>query len=241
MSFRKSLIRLQFKIDHTSFHNRIALLCTLLFMIIVPWYFLIYTPQTKEAAQVQQQIDELKAQTDRLRNKYDAILAHAKSHDMDALITQYHRLKKQTQSLDQKLIHYRHSYIEDNELATLLYSILKDMKNVSIENFSTLASIAPVSVPSKSGTKTGTPAPAPEPSKAPIEIVPETTRYSLSLKGDYFSIMRFLQRLEQLKWQLFWDNFNYHVKSYPQAIATVEFHTLKTSDVLPVPAQGVPK
>ena len=241
MSFTKSLIRLQFRIDHTSVRNRAALFCALLFIIIVPWYFLIYTPQAEEAEQVQQQIDELKNQTDRLREKYDAILAHAKSHDMDALIAQYNRLKNKTQYINQQLIHYHNSYIEDNELATLLYSILNDMKNVSIENFSTLVEVPPetVNVPSKPGTAS-TPVPVSPP--VPItEAPPETTRYSLALKGDYFSILRFLKRLEQLKWQLFWTSFNYHVESYPQAVATIEFYTLKSNKPLPAPAPGVPK
>lgn len=245
MTFTQSLTKAQFRIDHTSHQNRVLILCAMLVAIVVPWYFLIYTPQATLATEAQQQISDLQNKTDEIRAKYESILNLAKNPDTTELTAKYDQIKKEIKRLNQEMTHYHHTYIDDKELARLLHSLLSDMQTVSIDNFSTkITPTAPVSAPAVP-PKTVTPAVAATPTTPAIPAVPvqpatptlsttpksepppEMTHYSLSLKGDYFSIMHFLQRIEMLKWQLFWVSLNYHVETYPQGIATIEFYTLK--------------
>lgn len=48
----------------------------------------------------------------------------------------------------------------------------------------------------------------------------------LALSGSYFQMYRFLQRMERLDEQIFWDELHYKVVNYPQAIVTIKFHTM---------------
>lgn len=227
MGLHKQLIKIQFKVDHVHFKERVGILCALLFMIFVPWFFFIYKPQAQAAAQVQQQISDLSNQTATLQRKYDTILMLVKSHNMDKLMLQYENLQHKKQALNQQIMHFQNSYVQDKELASLLYAILKDIQNIKIESFSTLVHTTtnPATPPVEEATK---------PSKdqvPPTASSPEsslnTTRYSLSLRGDYFKVMQFLQHVERLKWQLFWSTLDYQVTHYPEALATIEFYTLK--------------
>ena len=256
MSFTKNLTKIQFKIDHTSRQNRMLILCTLLLTIMVPWYFLIYTPQSQQAAEVADQISELQEKTDTIRAKYEDILNLSNNPNTEKLIAKYDQVKKDIKILNQEMVHYHHTYIDDEELARLLHSILEDIKTVTIEHFSTKL-IPPSTVPVATSQKTVTPAVAATPTTPAVPAVPvqpqipklgakpaqepppEMTHYTLSLKGDYFSIMRFLQRIEGLQWQLFWESFTYQVNKYPEGIATIEFYTLKPGqEAVTLPTQG---
>ncbi|WP_045860573.1 hypothetical protein [Teredinibacter purpureus] len=50
----------------------------------------------------------------------------------------------------------------------------------------------------------------------------------VSLRGDYFAVIDYLQQLEQLPWKLYWDFIEYEVKSYPNAEVSLEVYTLST-------------
>ena len=58
------------------------------------------------------------------------------------------------------------------------------------------------------------------------------------MKGGYFAIQDYLQRLEQLSWRLYWDSFDYSVTHYPEGVVTISFYTLMPFTVQPVVQQG---
>jgi len=228
MSFTTYLTKIQFKLDHVPFLNRVAVLGGVLFVMLMLWLLLIYFPQAEQAAGIHEQIRQLENQNMRLFQRNERMLRHIKTHDMDSLIEQHQQLRAEEQALEQEIKGYRYRYIDDKALAALLHAILKDMKNLKIENFSTLVQTKTLVKAASSSVDTKTKAALPE-KLGPINphAAPEETRYSLSLRGDYFSILKFLKRVEGLKWQLFWDKFTYHVEKYPEGIATLEFYTLK--------------
>lgn len=246
MSLNQRLIKAQFKIDHAPVRMRILVLCGLLMLIMVPWFYLVYSPQKQDAENVATQISTLTNKTNLLRAKYEDILKHAKNHDVDALIVKYNQLNQELHELDLSMTHYRHTYISDKDLARLLQSMLSEMKNVRIENFSTMVINAPpaVSVPQPKTPASVATTPLAPPSTSPgkavvADVVQEMKHYTLSLKGDYLSIAAFLQHLESLKWQFFWQTMRYHVNAYPTGIITIEFYTLKPNASTNGAAQGV--
>src|SRR3990167_242070 len=191
MLFSNALIKIQFEVDHISLVQRAVLLCVLLVGIIVPWYFLVYGPQTQAAAEVALQISDLTHQTTALEARNARIIKLVKSHDMDKVIAKFQSIKKEIQRLNKQLSHFRHRYVSDKELATLLHSLLKDMNDITIENFSTLVSRNEVAVRPASQSavdssgKATTPTPSPNTSTMltspfDVKLAPETIYYSLS-------------------------------------------------------------
>ena len=237
MSLSNHLLKVQFKVDHRPVLHRVGLLIALLLSILMLWFFMIYQPITRDAAQIQQQLHDLNQQTNTLMAKNDEILQHVKNHDLDQLILKYEQIKKSIHTVDQQLTRYHNRYVDDRVLAQLLHALLLDLRDINIENFSTtiVHPAAPKDVSPASSKKTEKPIPQPS-TQTPLS--PDMTYYSLTLKGGYFAIMTFLHRIEELKWQLFWTKLDYHVENYPQAIVTVEFFTLKPSDT-PVHTIGV--
>ncbi|MDX2345593.1 MAG: hypothetical protein QNK11_01770 [Legionella sp.] len=240
MRFVNYLMKVQFKLDCMPLLNRIAIGCGLLLAITLCWLFLVCFPLSHQTAAIQRQIKKTNDQYARFSVRNERISKHIKAGSMDELIEHYQKLQNEKKGLDEAIKKHQFQYIDDKMIAKLLHSMLHDMHNLSIEHFSTLAREekpavrAAVTSTKKSDKKADEKADEKLVSSETNRLLePEVTHYSLSLRGDYFSIMKFLQRVEQLKWQLFWDKFSYRVEKHPVAIATIEFYTLKSPKVVP--------
>ncbi|ODS23339.1 hypothetical protein AB835_09285 [Candidatus Endobugula sertula] len=54
----------------------------------------------------------------------------------------------------------------------------------------------------------------------------EKNTISLKLKGDYVNVFDYLKKIESLEWSVFWEDINYIVESYPQAMVDIKLYTL---------------
>ncbi|MFK7896073.1 MAG: hypothetical protein AB8G23_09575 [Myxococcota bacterium] len=52
----------------------------------------------------------------------------------------------------------------------------------------------------------------------------------IEVRGDFRSTVDYLQRVEQSRFHLMWDNLDYRVESYPTATVTIDFHTISHSE-----------
>ena len=50
--------------------------------------------------------------------------------------------------------------------------------------------------------------------------------YKLHLRGGYFAIMSYLRKIEDLPWQIYWDEMSYQVDKYPIAKLELTFHAM---------------
>ena len=239
---KEYLIKLRFKIDRISLRERIIILAGILASVTILWLFVFYYPQKGVLEQTRQVLDAEQTAIATLVQKRQSIENIAKDDTVIKLLNKFERLKVDMQQLQNKVVRYDQRFISEQELAKLLYSMLEQTRGVTIQNFSnvdfiqstlpeTLAAQAPVSSATSTPTSGQTSPPNAElapnkPEKAPGQRV----QYMLTLEGDYFSIMAYLERLEQLPWQLYWDKMDYQVKNYPQAVVVVYFYTLKPSE-----------
>jgi len=54
--------------------------------------------------------------------------------------------------------------------------------------------------------------------------------FAITLKGSYFAILNYLENLEKAPWRIYWDSIVYEVEKYPNALVTINLHTLNTQD-----------
>lgn len=53
--------------------------------------------------------------------------------------------------------------------------------------------------------------------------------FVLTLTGNYPATVRYFEALAQLPWQFHWDGLRYQVQTYPEAIITLQVHTVSMS------------
>ena len=54
--------------------------------------------------------------------------------------------------------------------------------------------------------------------------------FDIEFSGNYLATLRYLEALEDLPWQFFWDSVDYEVIDYPQSVVRLRLHTLSLSE-----------
>ncbi|QMT61226.1 type II secretion system protein GspM [Legionella sp. PC997] len=223
--YSKQIYLLKQKIDHLSERDRILLLFLTLVVLIILWFFGVVKPIINSKHQKEQEIQKLNEKLTILTQKKKIIEILISNPETVKVITRFRELSTEITSLDKEIIHYNKRYIAGRDLAKLLHDMLKQTMGVTIENFST---VNPPPLPPPVNQQTTNTPTSKTALKAPaLPPTIQATHYRLVMRGTYFPIMRYLQRLEQLPWQLYWDKFDYTVTKYPEALVTVDFYTLK--------------
>lgn len=251
MKLKQNLMKLQFQIDHLALRERAAILGTILFALFIIWFFFIYKPQKNALTETRAAITMTDAQTITFINKKIMIERLAQDHTVPQLMEKLEGLRAEMKALKQKMTRYEQRYINEREISKVLYAMLKVSKGVTILNFSDASydfNAAPNAINHDdviNHTVTHLPnEPSPTAIAKSMALVPsaqlnspnapiERTEYALTLQGDYFSIMHYLERLEQLDWQLYWAKMEYTVENYPTARAILWFYTLKPVHATP--------
>lgn len=242
-------IKLRFSLDRLSLRDRAIILFLTIAGLLFLWYLLSYMPQNNSLNTITASIGNENTETAQLTEKRTMIQGLVKDDTVTKLTTKYKQLQTNIKELDNRITRFQKRFIDDRKLANLLNSILNQTDGVSMDeltNKSMLEQVAPIpvgaltptsgtsgttSTPTAPPTNTTTPNPVAQPAGQAIEQI----HYKLILKGDYFSIMNYLEKLEQTEWQFYWDRFKYKVNTYPEATATIEFYTLRPAQA-PAPA-----
>jgi MSHA biogenesis protein MshJ len=220
--YTKQLYLLRKKIDHLGERDRILLLFLIVTALLLLWFFAMLKPAINSKNETKQQIQKIQEQVTALTEKKRIIEILINNPETVKIITHFKELVTEITILDKEFTHYNKRYIKERDLAKLLHDMLKQTMGVTIENFGT---VPPLPAPANSQTNT-TEAKTPS-IKASIPPTLQSNHYRLVMRGTYFPVMRYLQSLEQLPWQLYWDKFDYTVTKYPEGLATVDFYTLK--------------
>jgi MSHA biogenesis protein MshJ len=235
----EQLIKLRFTIDRLTLRERILLVVGLSGMILCIWFYLLYTPQQRALETARTDIGSERTQIATIEQKRQIIQTLSTDNTVQKLMAKFERLKAEMKKFDFKSSQHANRYISEKELAKLLYSILDKTDSVSIEHFGNVDYIQPqlAETISPDALKKAVAETVVEQQTEPSAEAPpvERVQYQLILKGNYFSILAYLEHLEQLKWELYWDKLDYKVTKHPEATAKIQFYTLKPQNDLALP------
>lgn len=204
------------------------------------WSLLIYGFQSNALKDAQTRLSLIGNDVAALQSKKSQIEQLSTTPDVQQLIKRHADLKRQLEELERRAIAYNKRYINPKDLSMMLRDMAAASQGVRIIDLSTLAAIHPMDLPQDPLAQE-----SPDNKKntsGTINLgfaVVEPMYYRLVLKGDFFGLMGYLKRMEQLSWRLYWDSFDYTIDKYPEGIATITFYTLKpVSDPSNPPANG---
>ncbi|AUH71959.1 hypothetical protein [Legionella sainthelensi] len=229
--YTKQLYLLKQKIDHLSERDRVLLLLIILVVSSLLWFFTFVKPIINSKNNKEQQIQKILDQITLLKQKKKIIEILISNPGTVKTITHFKDLTTQINTLDNEISHYHKRYIAERDLAKLLHDMLKQTMGVTIENFGTI-----IPTPAPQQTSTTTPKSSSVNTSEPTSL--QTNHYRLIIRGTYFPVIKYLQRLEQLPWRLYWDKFDYNVTKYPEGLVSVDFYTLKPKSAQLIIKQG---
>ena len=234
MSYIKKYYQIKKQIDHLSDRDRISLLAITLCVLFALWFLVLYLPQTNSIQAVNLKIEGIEIQTATIKQKELLIQSLVSSPDTGKLISHFKQLTQERSNLEKQFSRYSKRYISRRDLAKLLHEMLQQTFGVVIADFATVPQ--PMVPPPAQPTSTEIAATA-QPVTVPLTLEP--IHYRLVLRGQYFSIMNYLKRLEGMSWRLYWDKLDYSVTEYPEGVAAIEFYTLKPQNTVNSTQRGV--
>ncbi len=133
------------------------------------------------------------------------------------------RLHKLISALDQRLGKHLSSLIPPTEMADVLERLLtadRDLELLRLESRGAAPIVA------------GPAAPEEEAGRPRAREGQQLYRHDLVvvMRGGYLPALRYLEAMENLPWQFFWQSFELRVEDYPDAIITIRIYTLSDEE-----------
>ncbi len=167
-------------------------------------------PLVKSNQELERQVTLTSQSLQRL--EADILIATAKLNKdpNESLNKEYKQLLTESQRLSEQLALIMESFISPSEMAQLLEKVLAETQGLKLV---LLESLQPKPIMGADNqNQTGY-------FVHPVRI---------ELTGGYFSILTYLNTLESMSANYYWNSFNYAVDSYPNARVTIEVYTLGT-------------
>lgn len=226
-SYKKRFYQVLLVMGQWNERDRIVAVSGVLLGVLLFWFVEFYLPVSTLRSQVAMQSEEIEKSITDLKAKKAVIDSVLQNPDTAGLLVRYQELNSKIADLSPKLMQFNEHYISEKDLTKLLHDLLKQTPGLTIEAFSTIpqnAHSGPQSQPEAKTTQNALPQATKPAGNVPLIM---STQYRLIIRGTYFSVMTYLQHIEKLPWNIYWDKLDYQVKSYPTATATIEFYTLK--------------
>lgn len=209
LSFSVSWRRLEQRFQALSLRERLLVIVMTLAVIAALANFLFFLPLQDQLRAERQQQQEHQRRREQLENELSQLQAwQARQEDGSGLVV----VEQQLASVNQQIQQLSQRMVPPQEMTALLQQLLareQGMQVIALEKL-------PLEQPSESEID------APVSAEMPLY----RHRLRLSLRGNYFDSLRYLQAMEALPWTVYWDSLEYRVETYPQAILTVEIATL---------------
>jgi MSHA biogenesis protein MshJ len=139
------------------------------------------------------------------------------------------QLHQQAAQMRNSLLSSQKSLVAPDKIPALLESILKKNRKLTLVSLRTLEVSSLADATEKKSDQKGLAGAAAKPEK---ENTPDgmdavyNHAVEITLKGSYLDIMSYLQQLEAMPWQLYWDKAEFKVIEYPDAVLTLTLSTM---------------
>ncbi len=207
-------VKLEQWIDKHSERERIMLLCLLIGVSWYLWYLLFAQSVSTRFTDARSQLNDMHQQIAAMNAQSNAILQKTKDKNWQLQTKRLRVMDKQMQNMEDQLKVHVSSALPEAKLPGLLTMLFAAQPGVKMD-FLKAASPIPFAVTEANNLQ-----------------LPNSARtirqynVELSWRGSFASSVGYLDRLNSLRWHLFWDTLDYHVNKWPEASVTVGFHVL---------------
>jgi MSHA biogenesis protein MshJ len=206
-------------IDDMSLRERAMIFVAAAFVVIALMDVLLLEPlldkQKMLSAQVVQQQEKMKE----LQAQMQSLLQAKRDDEHSPLRDHLAQLKQQLQEQDGYLQSRRDRLIEPNKMADLLRQVLNKNGGLQLVELKTLPVSLLIEKPQAAGIEAQATA-----ANSQKQIFKHGV--SITVRGGYLDLLRYVTALEKMPAQMFWGEANLSVEKYPDAVFTLTVYTL---------------
>lgn len=212
MRIRNGLFPLRLLLDRFRPRERLLLLGVLVLVLALATQGLLWFTGLTDHSGQRARIEDLR---NRFSSNQDALLTLQQARNnprTEALGEQNARLEEQLSELDSRIERITEVLIPPETMVTLLRELLagNDLTLVSLN-------VVPAA-PIRNGT-------------GDAGVMLYRHGLELELSGDYDALIGYLDSIESLPWQLFWDELGVETRDYPTLRIRLRVHTLSDQEV----------
>jgi len=198
-----------------SVREKALILISALVIIVFLLGTFVIEPQFNALTSAQSQQDKIQSNIDETRTQRMDIDDKIASDPRGKLEDQLEGLMKKHQQLVAQLAKRELSLVSSDEMVNQVEALVAESRGLTLEK---LDSIAPLPILFE------------QQSDPQAKRVPLLYRHGIKVqvKGNYFSVVKFLQRIEQQNEFLLWQDIDYMVEEHPDALVTFSVFTLST-------------
>jgi len=141
------------------------------------------------------------------------------------------RIEDKMAKVDKQLLALTSELIDPIQMRHALLKLLKLEPNVSLLSFELIGAVPLITPQTNQDGETENQSDVIEPlvlEEAGLNLYRHGIKIKLS--GSYFDLMAYLQKLEQLSWTFFWQQFDFTLKEYPVNEVEIEIYSLGTKE-----------
>lgn len=212
MSPGRNIGTLEAAINTRAPRERLLLAAALAVVLLLTWDVAVRAPMAQQRDADERRIEQLQRE---IASFESSRVQLARQLDGEEAADPAARLRDRLERVDEMLAERTLRVISPQQMVEVLRDVLEDASGLSLMALRNRGS-EPVLNESDSGD----------------DGVPRVFRHRVELvvRGDYFTLLEYLERLEGLGWQLQWDALTIETVDYPQAEATLELSTLSLAE-----------
>jgi len=224
--------RLAQRVDAFSLRERALIFLAIALMLIVSVNLLLIDPLLTRSKNLRQRIVQDELQIKAMRTEIEGLMTAANADPDAALKARLDSLRLQSEQAAETLQDIQSGLVPPQRIPALLQDLLRHNRSVSLVAMKTL----PVETLGVAGAAAITNTPAAvgageraQPSAGPVGVVYKHG-VEITVQGSYLDLLRYLEGIETLPWQMFWGKADVDGKDYPIVTLTLRLHTLSLDE-----------
>ncbi|MDR9435456.1 MAG: hypothetical protein RI563_01160 [Thiohalophilus sp.] len=205
------------RFDALTLRERLILGVGALLVIGIVWLEFVYLAQADQNKRLSNRLQTTDSQIAALEQQITALNSESARDPDQANRRRQEKLQEQLAEVDARLQEKTASLISPAQMAQVLEAVLTqktDLKLIAVRN-----------LPIQPLLELSTDAEGDYPDSG-------VYRHGMQIEfsGSYLSTLEYLQALQELKWDFYWDSLQLQVKSYPVSSVTITVHTLSLKE-----------
>ncbi|MEQ8426225.1 MAG: hypothetical protein RLT87_06970 [Gammaproteobacteria bacterium] len=213
------------RINERSVRERAIIFLGLIAILFSVWDSTVNTPLVNKQKAMISELNNKNAERLVLNTRLQELIVKSKADPDAENRARLQSLKEKLVSLETELEVSTRNLVKPEQMPRLLENVLNQTEGLTLHNLKSLGVSSLIEQPGDTDN------PAPATQQPGATTIASAYKHGLRIEfgGDYFSTMEYLEKLEQLEWGFFWDNFTLNVENYPDTRAAIEIFTLSLS------------
>lgn len=216
------------KIDNLSIRERGIILFAILFVLYSAWDGFFMGPLSITEKKITSELKQKQAEQLVLNTRLQQLVAQSKIDPDSENRKKLNELKVQLDQIESEVKSSTQYLISQKAMARVLETVLlktKGLELIEIKGLGAQPLLAESAEKQQEGVTEKKSAALEKPPGGGIENAYKHG-LKISFEGDYLTTLDFIRELESLEWGFFWDQFEFEVKKYPEARASITVYTL---------------